>query len=130
VLFGASLSSFLPNTGGLMVTEISRKENTMNIPEIINAFQKKLGVKHECFMCDSPPFHNWLAILQDCLEDAGVPLQEFCDLPVTKDWHGEGPLWSFERGRLRYNSRSYTCCVSVAHIHTRLKELMGKLQPS
>jgi len=55
---------------------------------------------------------NWLIYLQDCLEDAGVDLEAFCE---------GGGVFILERGRLRLKLGQH--CVSMEGIRQFLERM-------
>lgn len=89
----------------------------MNAQEIVTRFAKKVEVDndHLCFTCHAMKA-NWLADLQDVLEDAGVSLERFCEI---------NSLFKVERKRLRLKHSIQ--CVNISHIRATLENLQASL---
>lgn len=93
----------------------------INTDAIMKAFNARLSAgrisdEKTCIVCYGQ-HANWLADLQDCLEDAGVPLDRFCGKPEKN----RSEPFTVIRGRLRLTSASQ--CVSACHIRGMLEEL-------
>lgn len=95
----------------------------MDAGAIMQAFTGKVGVDEKtCFTCYATR-PNWLNDLQDCLEDAGISLEEFCRVQTHSidTFDVSGSFFAVERGRLRLKDDLQ--CVSGFHIRAMLEKL-------
>lgn len=87
----------------------------MDVEKIIQAFRGKVTVSDEnkCFTCHFDNL-NILHHLQSCLEDAGVPLDRFCE--TASDTVGRPFMLEHERLRMKHGGQ----CICLRNIRAIL----------